>query len=102
VSGTVERRQKSRFPIALPVELEQGEGITRNISASGAFIETHQTFSTGALIQLTLLLKSIGSVIPTRLHCQGKIVRAEWHREKPGIGVAFTSYRFEALGNGGV
>ena len=101
MAGQVERRQAFRFSTALPVELEQGAGITRNISTSGVFIETNQVFRSGALIHLTLLLESMCSGIPTRLHCRGKIVRAERYEEKPGIGVAFTSYRFEALGGGG-
>ena len=99
--GLVERRQASRFPIRLPVELKRGGGITRDISTSGVFIETNQVFSTGGLIHLTLLLDSMCSSIPTRLLCRGKIVRAEKHEEKPGVGVAFTSYRFQPLGGGG-
>jgi len=101
VPGPVERRQALRFPIRLPVELEQGTGITRNISISGVFFETDQAFSTGDSIRLTLVLEPIFSGIPTRLHCLGKIVRAEWHEKKPGVGVAFTSYWFEPLGGGG-
>ena len=99
--GPVERRQAFRFPITLPVELEQGTGITRNISTSGVFIETDQVFLTGVLIRLTLLLELMCSAISTRLHCRGKIVRVEREKEKKGVGVAFTSYWFEPLGGGG-
>jgi len=87
--------------MTLPVELERGSGITRNISTSGVFFETDQVFSTGALIRLTLVLEPTFPGIPTCLHCQGQIVRAEQHEEKVGVGVAFTSYRFEPLGGGG-
>jgi len=101
VPGTVERRQAFRFPIALPVDLEQGTGMTRNISTSGVFLETDQAFSTGDPIRLTLILEPTLPGIPTRLHCRGTIVRAERHGEKPGVGVAFTDYWFERLGGGG-
>jgi hypothetical protein len=94
----VERRQALRFPMTLPVELERGSGITRNISTSGVFFETDQVFSTGDPIRLTLVLEPTCPGIPTRLHCQGQIVRAEQQEEKMGVAVAFTSYRFEPLG----
>lgn len=96
--GPVERRQTFRFPIRLPVELERGGGITRDISTSGVLFETDQVFSTGALIRLTLVLEPTCQGIPTCLHCQGQIVRAEQQEEKMGVAVAFTSYRFEPLG----
>jgi len=99
VAGPVERRQALRFPMTLPVELERGSGITRNISTSGVFFETDQVFSAGALIRLILVLEEpTYPGTPIRLHCQGQIVRAEAHEEKVGVAVAFTSYRFEPLG----
>ena len=101
MASLVERRQALRFPITLPVELERGTGITWNISTSGVLFETDQVFSTGALIRLTLVLEPTCQGIPTRLLCRGKIVRAKRHEEKAGVGVAFTSYRFEPLGDGG-
>jgi len=85
--------------MTLPVELERGSGITRNISTSGVFFETDQVFSAGALIRLILVLEEpTYPGTPIRLHCQGQIVRAEAHEEKVGVAVAFTSYRFEPLG----
>ncbi|MDP2969767.1 MAG: PilZ domain-containing protein [Deltaproteobacteria bacterium] len=97
MSGPVERRQALRFPITLPVDLERGTGITRNISTSGVLFETDQVFPTGALIQLTVLMEPTCPGTPACLHCQGQIVRAEQHEEKMGVAVAFTSYRFETL-----
>jgi hypothetical protein len=101
VPGAVERRLALRFSIKLPVELEQGTGITRNISTSGVFFETDQALSAGDPSRLTLVLEPAFPGIPTRVHCRGKIVRAERHGEKPGVDVAFTSYWFEPLGGGG-
>ena len=101
MDGPVERRQALRFSVKLPVDLERGTGITRNISTSGVFFETDQAFSTGDPIRLTLVVEPTLPGIPTRLHCRGNVVRAERHEEKPGVGVAFTSYWFEPLGGGG-
>jgi hypothetical protein len=75
--------------------------MTRNISTSGVFFETDQAFSTGNPIRLTVVLEPTLPGNPARLHCRGKIVRAEGHGEKPGVAVAFTSYWFEPLGGGG-
>ena len=101
MAGPVERRQALRFPITLPVDLERGTGITRDISTSGLFFETNQVFSAGAPIRLTLVLGQTCPGTPICLHCQGQIVRAERREEKVGVAVAFTSYWFEALGVGG-
>ena len=87
--------------MTLPVELERGSGITRNISTSGVFFETDKVFSAGDPIRLTLVLEPTFPGTPICLHCQGQIVRAEQHEQKVGVGVAFSSYRFEPLGGGG-
>ena len=101
MTDTTERRQGLRYPIPLHVELERGKGLTWNISTSGVLFETDQVFPAGAPIRLTLFLNSTQSGIPTCLHCQGRVVRAEKRGEKTGFAVAFTSYQFKALGSGG-
>ena len=98
--GPVERRQAFRYPIRLRAELEQGSGMTRDISTSGVFVETDHAFSIGNSIRLTLVLEPTFHGVPTHLHCQGKIVRVQQDEGKQGVGIAFTSYWFEPLGGG--
>lgn len=91
-----ERRRAVRFPIAIPVELEGGTGVTRDVSLSGVFFETDQFFLMGAPIRLTLVLERASPGQPVRLQCEGRVVRVE--RRQPelrlGVAVAIESYRF--------
>lgn len=91
-----ERRRAVRFPIAIPVELEGGTGVTRDVSLSGVFFETNQFFALGEPIRLTLILERATPVQPVRLQCEGRVVRVE--RRQPelrlGVAVAIESYRF--------
>jgi len=89
------RRQAQRISVALPVELERGKGVTRDVSASGVFFETDLLFSPGAPITFCLVLEHVTSVGPIRLRCQGTIVRVERRNGKVGVAVAIESHRFD-------
>ncbi len=94
--GSRERRRAARFPIAIPVELEGGTGVTRDVSLSGVFFETNQFFALGEPIRLTLVLERASPGQPVRLQCDGRVVRVERRQAelRLGIAVAIESYRF--------
>ena len=96
-TNTSMRRQDQRLAVALPVELQNGHGVTRDVSASGVFFETTLSFSPGAAIRVSLLLEHADPVGPIRLHCQGKVVRVERLREKFGVAVAINRHRFDPM-----
>lgn len=89
-----ERRKVQRIPMALPVELSEGTGITRDLSVCGVFFETDRSFLPGESIQFTLVLEYLDPRQPVRLQCQGRVVRIERHGELTGVAVAITAYRF--------
>jgi ATP-dependent helicase/DNAse subunit B len=88
-----ERRQARRYRVALPATLEHGTGQTRDISTSGLFVETDQSFSAGASISLSLMFDG-----GDRMQCEGQVVRVERCEENTGIAVAIVSYRFASEG----
>ncbi len=90
----VDRRRAVRHRLALPVELEHGGGVTRDVSASGVFFETDQSFLPGSPISFSLLFEHADPHGPVRLRCQGRVVRLEPHDGKSGVAVAFTSRSF--------
>ncbi len=90
-----ERRQVTRFIIALPVEFENGTGITRDVSASGVFFETERPFALGERVCLTLVLGGTPPNVKVRLQCQGEVVRVEQLGGKVGVAVAFTVFGFD-------
>ena len=91
------RCRDQRLAVVLPVELWNGNGVTRDVSASGVFFETGLTFSAGAGIVFSLLLEHADPGGPMRLHCQGKVVRVERLRGKFGVAVAINQHRFDPV-----
>jgi hypothetical protein len=89
-----DRRQAARFRIAIPVELEGGMGTTRDVSLSGVFFETDQSFAPGEQISLALVLERASPGRPVRLECEGRIVRVTRVDSRIGVAVAFSSYKF--------
>jgi len=95
-----ERRRAVRFPIAIPVELEEGNGMTRDVSLSGVFFETDQWFSPGEPIWLTLVLERASPGHPIRLQCEGQVVRVGPSNGKVEVAVAITSHAFANYSSG--
>ena len=94
----VDRRQARRHRLAVPIELEQRTGLTRNISTSGLFFETDSSFPVGATINFSLLLEHADPGGPFRLRCQGEVMRVEPGDGTVGVAVRFTSYWFGLQG----
>ncbi len=93
-----ERRRAARFRIAIPVELEEGAGITRDVSLSGVFFETDQSFAPGEQIGLVLVLERASPGRPVRLQCEGRIVRVTRFDKRIGVAVAISGYKFGPSG----
>jgi hypothetical protein len=89
------RRRAMRHKGALPVEMEGGQGITRNFSCSGIFFETDKAFSPGETIEFTIVLEHLDTGGPVRMHYQGEIVRVEEMGGKIGVAAAISSYTLE-------
>lgn len=98
--SSADRRQAQRFRLALPVELGNSRGQTRDISTSGVFLEldTDPTFSSGESVSFTLRLGYADPDHPVHLQCEGVVVRVEPHNGRVGMAVRFTSFQFETEG----
>jgi Tfp pilus assembly protein PilZ len=88
VGGFEERRKGERFKLALPVQLNDGNGITCNISTSGIFFETERAYAIGEPIQLSLHFEH------ETLQCEARVVRVEPHNGQFGVAVELRSYVF--------
>jgi len=93
-ANLTERRRAIRLPMALPVELEEGAGITRDLSLSGVFFETEQPFSSKEPITFTLVFEGMSWSRSIRLECEGQVVRVEPSNGKVGVAATISSYRF--------
>ena len=95
-----DRRKAPRFRVALAVELLEGTGITRDLSACGVFFETDRVFALGDVIQFALVLEYIDARQPVRLQCRGHVVRLERQDNTMGVAVAITAYRLDMQSRG--
>jgi len=90
----LERRKEYRFRGALDVELEKGSGITHDLSASGVYFVTDQSFAPAEPIEFFLNLEhsDLGPLV--RVRCLGEIVRVNSMGKRMGVAVAVSSYSF--------
>lgn len=83
---TYKRREK-RVPAALPVQLGRAKGVTRDVSASGAFFETDAKCRVGSPVHFAIQLATPWG--PAHFDCRGTIVRVERHHGTMGVAVHF-------------
>jgi hypothetical protein len=93
--GSKDRRRAPRYPVVLPVEWENGTGITCNVSTIGVLFKADQIFVVGVMIRFSLVLNQLDGAA-SYLCCEGKMVRVEPHGEQWGIAVEITSFWFES------
>jgi len=86
-------RRDERFESDLKITLVQGDGVMRNVSASGVYFETHANLRPGDTLRFTLEFsgEQIGAV---SAHCEAHVVRVEARGALNGIGAAFDSIEF--------
>ena len=95
-----ERRASSRHRIALPVTLDDANGSTRDVSASGVFFTLHdQSTRPPELhepIRFRLTLGHVDPQGPLHIGCEGHVVRVEAGPEAIGVAVSINAYDFGA------
>ncbi|SNT39372.1 PilZ domain-containing protein [Noviherbaspirillum humi] len=80
------QRSEQRFNLQFPVSLGFAEGVTRDISASGCYIETSKIESIESeIIDFTFFMPGPHGGIERK--CIGKVVRIEQNKETTGLGV---------------
>ncbi len=82
------KRGAQRTKVEVPVVLENGNGVTRDISTTGIYLKTTQVFEPGELVKLTLALEYAVPDGPMQFTCVGRVVRVEKLDE--GYGIATT------------
>jgi len=83
-----ELRKDRRVDTALPVVLENATGVTRDMSASGAFFWTSGTYAPGQSISFAVELKTAGGRMMWK--CRGDVIRTEPRGNDVGVAVRIT------------
>ena len=87
-------RQHERVKAALPVRLDDGGlGVTRDISASGAFFRTDRPLANGELVRFSVELADGGG----RFTCEARVVRVEREEQAFGVATHFLDSRLELM-----
>ena len=85
-----QQRAEERTPSRLPVKVDnKPAGVTRDLSASGAYFETDLEYRVGSAIEFSIQVEGPDGFMD--LECFGRIVRVEPRGAgKVGIGVKIT------------
>ncbi|MDD2881475.1 MAG: PilZ domain-containing protein [Rhodoferax sp.] len=79
------QRSADRFDTELPVEIGGISSLTRNISATGMYIETDTHLTTGSHVQFTVEVVVRGQNL--KLVCEGEVVRVEQKGDTTGVAI---------------
>jgi hypothetical protein len=93
-------RRDERFGTELTVQLEGGEGLVRNVSASGIYFVTDVTLKEGQPVKLRLDFQDFPSG-PISVNCSARIVRVEEQGARKGVAAAISSFEFRRIPNPG-
>jgi hypothetical protein len=94
-------RKEERFDTELMVKLEGGgEGVGRNVSASGIFFVTDVALEEGQPVKFTLEFQDFPSG-PVEVNCSARVVRVEEQGTGRGIAVWIDSFEFHSVPKAG-
>jgi len=89
-----EDRRDTRVDTPALVYLEKGRGVTRDMSASGAFFWTSSTYTPGEPISFAIELKTAGGKMMWK--CKGDVVRAEPLGHMVGVAARIIESKMES------
>lgn len=91
---SAERRQLNRHRLELHVRFAGRQGVTRDVSVGGFYLETDAPVPQGAVMQFALMF----SRPLTAILCQGRVLRVDFDGSRHGAAVAIQSILFEPAG----
>lgn len=79
------KRGALRTKVEVPVILEEGVGVTRDISTTGIYLKTPLSYAPGDRVKFTLELEYAVPDGPMHFTCVGRVVRVEKIGEEYGV-----------------
>jgi PilZ domain-containing protein len=89
-------RKEERFQAELTVTLEGGEGVARNVSASGIYFVTDMALEDGQPVKFTLEFPDLASG-PIGVNCFARVVRVEQQGAQRGVAASICSFEFHRV-----
>jgi len=88
-------RKDERLAVSLPVSTPNGECTTRDVSASGMYLESNKTFVAGEFVDFSIEFEGPSGGL--MLKCNGEIVRIEDRNGKIGVAVKIVHSVMESV-----
>lgn len=79
------KRSAQRYQLEVPVVLDKGTGVTRDISSSGIYLKTQESFAPGDCVRFTFVLEFAISDGPLHFDCEGRVLRVEKIGDEYGV-----------------
>lgn len=94
------RRFRVRLPIRIAAPQGKSQGVTRDVSAAGVFIQAEPDLRVGASVRFDITLPSelLGVERDVQVECQGRVVRVEPAKRgagRSGVACVIDSYKFQ-------
>jgi len=89
-------RKDERVGTEFTVRLEGGEGVVRNVSASGIYFVTDVALKEGQPVRFRLDFDSFPSG-PIAVNCIARIVRVEEQGARRGVAASISSFEFHRI-----
>jgi hypothetical protein len=89
-------RKEERFQIELPIRLEGGEGVARDVSASGIYFLTDAALEVGQTVKFMLEFANFPGG-PIAVNCVARVVRLEEKGTGRGVGASISSFEFRRV-----
>jgi hypothetical protein len=83
--GNDDHRREERVPVSLPININNIEGVTRDISLSGICFESNQAYELGDVVRYVVAFGNMGGNLA--LKCRGEVVRVEHRQGKTYVSV---------------
>jgi hypothetical protein len=80
-----EKRETTRVPIEIPIQVGSDQGLSRDISFSGIYFTINKPFEAGENLQIVFELAHAVRDAPVHLDCQGYVLRVEKVGQEYGI-----------------
>ena len=90
----LQKRATERIEVEVPVHLEKGSGISRNVSLSGIYFLTDQVFQEGICFRFTIEFEFAIPGRPIHLDCEARVLRVETQGEKMGVAARIEDFTY--------
>lgn len=87
-----EKRAAERLRVEIPVHLEQGDGLSRDVSTAGIYFTTDCCLLPESEIRFALELNHVFPGEKFEVHCRGRVVRVEKAGDRAGVAASIEDH----------